>query len=114
MLGLPSTTGLATMDYRLTDPYLDPPGLSDGDHTEQSIRLPHCFWIFQPPENAPSVGTLPAPTTGFVTFGCMNQFAKVTEPALHVWLKILQAVPRSRLALLSHPGSHFDARPLAT
>ena len=48
MLGLPATTGLATIDYRLTDPYLDPPGASDADYTEQSIRLPHCFWCFQP------------------------------------------------------------------
>ena len=48
MLGLPATTGLATIDYRLTDPYLDPPGTSDADYTEQSIRLPHCFWCYQP------------------------------------------------------------------
>ena len=27
--GYPGTTGLATIDYRLTDPYLDPPGLYD-------------------------------------------------------------------------------------
>ena len=28
-LGFAGTTGLPTIDYRLTDPYLDPPGLLD-------------------------------------------------------------------------------------
>ena len=60
MLGLPATTGLATIDYRLTDPYLDPPGATDDDYTEQSIRLPHCFWCYQPGATTPPVGALPA------------------------------------------------------
>ena len=81
MLGLPATTGLATIDYRLTDPYLDPPA-ADGDYTEQSIRLPHCFWCYEPPEEAPPVGPLPAGKNGFVTFGCLNQFAKVSRAAV--------------------------------
>ena len=109
MLGMPSTTGLATIDYRLTDPYLDPPGASDGDYTERSIRLPHCFWCYQPPEEAPPVGALPAWKSGFVTFGCLNQFAKVSRPALEVWVRILQSLPASRLVLHAPPGSHREA-----
>jgi predicted O-linked N-acetylglucosamine transferase (SPINDLY family) len=110
-LGLPATTGLDTMDYRLTDPYLDPPGQTDADYTERSIRLPHCFWVFQPPDAADTypVTPLPALSSGFVTFGCLNQFAKVTRPALELWVKILQAVPRSRLVLQSPPGRHLEA-----
>src|SRR5262249_46998683 len=50
MLGPPTTTGLATMDYRLTDPWLDPPGRGDGDYTERSLRLLRCFWCYPPPE----------------------------------------------------------------
>jgi predicted O-linked N-acetylglucosamine transferase (SPINDLY family) len=109
MLGLPSTTGLATMDYRLTDPYLDPPGTNDADYTENSIRLPHCFWLFAPPDEAIEVSAVPALTRGFVTFGCLNQFAKLTPPALELWVKILQAVPDSRLVLQAVPGLHRDA-----
>ena len=106
MLGLPATTGLATIDDRLTDPYLDPPGTSDGDYTERSIRLPHCFWCYQPAADAPPVGPLPAGPNGFVTFGCLNQFAKVSRPALRVWVKILQSLAGSRLVIHAPPGSH--------
>ena len=38
-LAYPGTTGLSTIDYRLTDPYLDPPGLHDHCYSEESIRL---------------------------------------------------------------------------
>src|SRR5271157_5288571 len=31
----PGTTGLSTIDYRLTDPYIDPPGLHDHDYSEE-------------------------------------------------------------------------------
>jgi len=109
MLGMPSTTGLATIDYRLTDPYLDPPGTSETDYTERSIRLPHCYWCYQPPEESPPVSSLPAEKNGFVTFGCLNMFAKVTRPALQLWVKILQALPDARLVIQSQPGSHLAA-----
>ena len=47
-LGYPGTTGLDTIDYRLTDPYLDPPGLDDAYYSERSIRLPDTFWCYDP------------------------------------------------------------------
>jgi predicted O-linked N-acetylglucosamine transferase (SPINDLY family) len=110
MLGLPSTTGLETIDYRLTDPHLDPPGAGDGAYSERSIRLPHCFWVFPPPDDATyPIAPLPALSNGYVTFGCLNQFAKVNRPALELWVEILRAVPGSRLVLQSPPGSHVEA-----
>jgi predicted O-linked N-acetylglucosamine transferase (SPINDLY family) len=108
MLGMPTTTGLETIDYRLTDAYHDPPGATDSDYSERSVRLPRCIWIFQPPDDAPSVAALPALRNGFVTFGCLNQFAKVTWPALELWVEILQALPGSRLVLQSLPGRHLE------
>ena len=58
-LAYPGTTGLSAIDYRLTDPYLDPPGLFDAFYSEESIRLPDTFWCYdpltdQPPVNAAS------------------------------------------------------------
>ena len=110
MLGMPGTTGLSTIDYRLTDPYLDPPGATDGDYTEQSIRLPRGYWCYQAPGGRrPPVSALPALANGFVTFGCLNQFAKVSAPALQAWMTILQSLPASRLVIHSQPGSHLEA-----
>jgi predicted O-linked N-acetylglucosamine transferase (SPINDLY family) len=108
MLGLPATTGLSTIDYRLTDPYLDPPGTTDADYSEHSIRLPHCYWIYRPPDAAVPVGPLPAEQNGFVTFGCLNQFHKISRPAFELWVEILRAVPAARLLILAKPGSQRD------
>jgi len=107
MLGMPTTTGLATIDYRLTDRYFDPPGPADRDYTERSIRLPRSIWCYEPPAEAPAVGPLPAGKTGFITFGCLNQLAKVSRPALQAWIGILQSLPGARLVLQSPPGSHL-------
>jgi predicted O-linked N-acetylglucosamine transferase (SPINDLY family) len=108
MLGLPSTTGLETIDARLTDAHLDPPGLTDGDYSERSIRLPHCFWCYEPPEQAGRVRALPAIAERVVTFGCLNQLAKVSRPALRLWVEILRSLPGSRLVMHSRPGSHLE------
>ena len=109
MLGLPATTGLDTIDYRLTDPYLDPPGATDADYTERSVRLPHCFWCYQPDENSPPVRERPAREHGSVTFGCLNQFAKVTRPTLNAFVNILRSIAGSRLVLYAPAGTYLDA-----
>jgi len=94
-LGYPDTTGLSTMDYRLTDAYADPPGQSESYYSEQLLRVSPCAWCYRP-TCRPPVTARPA---GPITFGCFNTFAKVTEPMLALWGGILQAVPRSRLLL---------------
>jgi predicted O-linked N-acetylglucosamine transferase (SPINDLY family) len=112
-LGYPGTTGLTTVDYRLTDPYLDPidsdvggipAGPNDRFFSEKSIRLPHNFWIYDPLTDVPPVGDLPAIRNGFVTFGCLNTFRKVNPGTLALWAKVLTAVPGSRLLLLAPGG----------
>jgi predicted O-linked N-acetylglucosamine transferase (SPINDLY family) len=103
-LGYPGTTGLSAIDYRLTDPYLDPPGLFDSFCSETSHRLPETFWCYDPLTDQPAVNTLPAIESGVITFGCLNNFAKVNDGCLQVWASILRAVPRSRFMLLAPQG----------
>lgn len=102
----PGTTGLAAMDYRLTDIYLDPPAQYDENYSEKSIRLPDSFWCYDSLSDQATVNDLPAITTGHITFGCFNNFCKITDVVLGHWRNVLDAVPGSRLILLAPPGNH--------
>lgn len=106
-LGYPGTTGLGCIDHRLTDPHIDPPG-NDSFYVEPSWRLPDTFWCYDPLATGPDPGPLPALEGGGVTFGCLNNFAKVNEPLLALWARVLAAVPGSRLVLLAAEGSRRD------
>jgi predicted O-linked N-acetylglucosamine transferase (SPINDLY family) len=103
----PGTTGLSAIDYRLTDPYLDPNG-RDEFYSEKSIRLPHSFWCFDPLEVDAPVNRLPAMDAGYITFGCLNNFCKVTDRTLELWAKVLREVPDSRLILQTKTGRHRE------
>lgn len=98
-LGYPSTTGLSVMDYRITDGFADPVGMTEHLHSEALVRLPECFSCYKPSENAPEVSELPAQANGYVTFGSFNHQAKISPELISIWAKILQAVPTSRLVL---------------
>jgi protein O-GlcNAc transferase len=101
-----STTGLETMDYRLTDPHLDPPGMNDDFYSEKSIRLPETYWCYPLDEQGPEVSLPPALSNSEVTFGCLNNFCKVSPEALDAWIQLLRATPKSKLILHAHEGSH--------
>ena len=100
------TSGLSSMDYRLTDPYLDPPGQDESIYCEQSIRLPDTYWCYRPLVETPAANSLPALQTGHVTFGCLNNFNKATLPTLTTWIGLLQAMPEAKLLLHAHAGTH--------
>jgi predicted O-linked N-acetylglucosamine transferase (SPINDLY family) len=104
-LGYPGTTGMDAIDYRLTDPYLDPPGLDDAYYSERSIRLPDTFWCYDPLTNEPAVNAPPCLETGFVTLGCLNNFCKVSDAVLTLWAQVLNAISGSHLLLMAPEGS---------
>jgi predicted O-linked N-acetylglucosamine transferase (SPINDLY family) len=105
-LAYQGTTGLSAIDYRLTDSYIDPPGLYDGCYAEESVRLPDAFWCYDPLASEPAVSALPALEKGYVTFGCLNNYCKVNRSVLRLWARVLEAVERSQLVLLAAEGSH--------
>ncbi len=164
-LGYPGTTGLEAIDYRLTDPRLDPPdlgniqteesgtasearyahaqsavssdvqdtadsairiaplavpldvgapgnpGTKEPYYSERSVRLPDGFWCYDPnaleepkAEFLPGPVPMPALTAGYVTFGSLNNFCKVTDPTLKLWGRVLAAVPTARLIMVAPIG----------
>ncbi|WP_246044568.1 O-linked N-acetylglucosamine transferase, SPINDLY family protein [Geomonas ferrireducens] len=98
-IGYPFSTGLAAIDYRITDAVCDPPGTTERFHTEELIRLPGPFSCFAPPEEAPEVAELPALATRRITFGSFNNPAKITPETVALWSEVLRAVPGSRMLL---------------
>jgi len=107
-LAYPGTTGLETVDYRLSDPFLDPLDGNTQVYSEETLRLPDTFWGYDPLTDVPEVSPLPALTNGRLTFGCLNHFRKVNDGVLRLWARVLNAVPDSRLLLLSPEGSVRD------
>jgi protein O-GlcNAc transferase len=109
-LGYPCTTGISAIDYRLTDAMADSPGLRDGNCTEKLIRLPRTAWCFEPPEAAVRAQILKDRPPGPIRFGSFNNFAKVSNKILALWMEILQAVPGSELWVKASALSAATAR----
>ena len=104
-LAYPGSTGLEVIDYRFTDSYMDPPSVDSPYCSESPVRLPDCWVSYHPLTDEPPVNPLPAANTGYVTYGCLNNFCKVNDPVLELWADVLREVEGSRLLLLAPAGS---------
>jgi predicted O-linked N-acetylglucosamine transferase (SPINDLY family) len=109
MIGCMSTTGLAEMDYRITDAGLDPLG-DEVWGSEELVRLDCGAVCLEEPDLAPEVGPLPATRNGYITFGSFNNLAKVGPEVLQVWATTLKSVPESRLHIVAEQGSRIIER----
>jgi len=104
-LGYRDTTGLPAIDFFITDAHANPPGLTEAYFQERLIRLPGCALCYRA-GLAPEISDEPpGRQSGQVTFGCLNNLAKVSDQVLALWSRVLAATPGSRL-LLDTRGSH--------
>ena len=109
-LGYPNTTGLPSMDYRITDATADPPGMTDSYYTEELIRLPGGFLCYQPSLGSPGISDAPCLKNGYITFGSFNNRAKINEKVVAIWSDLLKQVDNSRLILKSSISSDQRAK----
>ncbi|MEO0393596.1 MAG: tetratricopeptide repeat protein [Pseudomonadota bacterium] len=96
-LGYPNTTGLVTIDGRITDPIADPEGLVDEWYREPLLRIDHGFLCYKPTligDELPPATAIDHPK---IRFGCFNNLSKVTRHQAEIWAQILQQVPNSKL-----------------
>jgi protein O-GlcNAc transferase len=104
-LAYPGTTGIGAMDYRLSDPRLDPEGFDD-HYSERTLRLADSFWCYDPLTKEPAVNPLPAIERGYLTLGCLNNPCKLTDETLQLWGGVMRALPDARLLLMAPAGRH--------
>lgn len=100
--GYPNSSGIRSMDYRITDRICDSEK-SQKYYVENFVYMNHCFLAYTPSmgiENAPELPLVqPATENGYVTFGCFNRFNKVNEMVIGVWERILKACPTARFII---------------
>ncbi len=100
-LGFFAPTGLATMDYWITDEVLHPLNTLE-QSTEIIYRLPRCWVCYQPPELAPDVS--PRNTSDKpIVFGSFSNLSKLTTEVIKTWSQILHKLPESFLLVMARP-----------
>jgi protein O-GlcNAc transferase len=111
-IGFPAPVGLPACDGRIGDEMTDPPGEEPG---EAMLRIPGGMVCWQPPTadlsrdqsepGAPpcvggsAVPGVPPSAPGTITFGSFAATAKLCEPTLALFARVLLGTPGSRLLL---------------
>ncbi len=107
-LGFMYTTGMAAMDYRITDASMDPPGKTEGGHCESLFRM-RGMACYQPPPDTPLALRPPMEEGGRPTFASLNNLKKVTDQMLRLWRRVLDRVPDSILILIGYERTQEEA-----
>lgn len=107
-LNYPGTTGMSTMDWRITDALADPP-TQDGHYTERLLRLPQSLWCYQPAPYMPAVGDSPCQRNGFITFGSFNNVNKLNDATIALWSRLLRELPDARLLIATADSERWRA-----
>ena len=105
-----STTGMSTIDWRITDAVADPPGDAEAWNSERLLHLPVPAWCWTPPANAPEVVAPPIARGAAPTFGSFNHARKLTDATLATWRKLFATLPFARLVAVGVPVGSARAR----
>jgi predicted O-linked N-acetylglucosamine transferase (SPINDLY family) len=109
-LGYPGTTGMKSMDYRISDRTIDPEDEIHHFYSEETLYITS-YWCYQEPDVAIPVfvSVLPALKNGFITFGCLNNISKISNSTIQCWTQLLNEMPSAKLLLYCPEGDHWEA-----
>ncbi|MBE8951395.1 MAG: hypothetical protein SR3Q1_12545, partial [Quinella sp. 3Q1] len=93
-----STTGLNAIDYFLTDEVLDPPGEHEKFFSEKLLYMPAQF-SYARRENVLTPDGAACLKNGYVTFGTICRYSKISDDMLMIWTEILKRVPDAKLLM---------------
>jgi predicted O-linked N-acetylglucosamine transferase (SPINDLY family) len=99
--GYPNSSGIKSMDYRITDKFCDSEK-SQKYYTEKLIFMNKCFLAYTPSmgiENVAPLKEQPCKKNGYITFGCFNRYNKINKMVISVWEKLLKEVPTARFVI---------------
>ncbi len=108
MLDYFDTTGVAAMDYYVTDHFSTPPD-SPQQFTEELLYLDRPRLVYEAPGYAPAV-RVRDPRQGGIVFGSFNRHHKIVPRVVETWAKLLREIPDARLVLKSGAFSREDVR----
>ena len=99
------TTGLDCVDFLIGDSVSTPPDMRQR-FTETVLRIEPSRLCYAPPDYAPAPQPPPILRNGYPTFGSFNRLAKLAEPVVDLWARLLNVVPQARLLLKSAAFNH--------
>lgn len=110
--GYSTGTGIKAIDVLFSDPVLIPP--EEKPLYAEQVRYLPIFFSYYPCQTPPEVGTLPALTNRYITFGTFTRMEKVTDETYRAWAAVLLAVPGSRMLFKNAEMDHQSARERVT
>ncbi|MCL2878055.1 MAG: hypothetical protein FWF13_04680, partial [Acidobacteria bacterium] len=99
-IGFPVTSGVAAMDYVITDKDVDPPG-SEKYYTEKLLYM-HGSFLCYTLESGLRIEPPAFTRNGYITFACFHNLMKITDKTLLMWRMILERCRNARLKIMGH------------
>ncbi|MEO5373369.1 MAG: tetratricopeptide repeat protein [Alphaproteobacteria bacterium] len=107
------STGLSTIDYVISDRWLNGGGALQAYTPGRVVELPGGFEAMEWSDDTP-IADPPCLAAGHVTFGSFNNPAKLSDATLRLWHGVLERVPTARMLIKGNVLDRADNRDLLT